>query len=67
MRSKSFFLFQWNRNIDFCFKSMKYFLMLCDFRNLGLHQLLENVNILPSTLMDTIQSKLYLQRWEEKR
>ena len=41
--------------------------MLCDFPTLGqLQQLLENVNILPATLMDT-QSKLYLQRWQEKR
>ena len=45
--TRAFFLFQWNRNIDFCFKSVKYFLMLYEFRNLGLQQLLENVNILP--------------------
>ena len=42
-------------------------IMLCDFPTVGrLQQLLEIINILPPTLMDT-QSKLYLQRWQEKR
>ena len=50
-----------------CYMFLRRTIMLCDFPTLGqLQQLLENVNILPPTLMDT-QSKLYLQGWQEKR
>ena len=50
-----------------CYIFLRRTIMSCDFPTLGqLQQLLENVNILPPTLMDT-QSKLYSQRWQEKR